>query len=65
MSAPPVEDEDLSLSVSKLNEANVQQIFLDIRCKASTIGQELCSSEKARTIRQGFSTFIQLKLTSQ
>jgi hypothetical protein len=65
MSAPPVEDEDLSLSVSKLNEANIQQIFLDIRCKASTIGQELCSSERARTIRQGFSTFIQLKLTSQ
>ena len=65
MSAPPTDDEDLSLSVSKLNEGNVQQIFLDIRCKASPIGQELCSSEKARTIRQGFTAFIQSKLTSQ
>lgn len=65
MSAAPVNDGDFSLSVSKLGEIDAQQIFLDIRCKSSAIGQELCSSEKAQAIRKGFAAYIQLQLTSQ
>lgn len=65
MTAPPVNDSDLSLSVSKLGEGNEQQIFLDIRCKSSNMGQELCDSEKAQAIRQGFAEYIQSQLTPQ
>ncbi|MGR8930867.1 MAG: DUF4124 domain-containing protein [Gammaproteobacteria bacterium] len=65
MTADPVKDDDLSLSASKLDDKGNQLIFFDIRCKASSIGRELCNSEKARAIRQGFSTYIQSRLTSQ
>lgn len=65
MRAAPFEDTDISLSVSKLERGNQQQIFLDIRCKQSNIGKELCASEKAQAIRRGFAPYVQLQLTSQ
>ncbi len=65
MRTAPFEDTDISLSVSKLDKDNQPQIFLDIRCKQSNIGKELCSSEKAQAIRRGFAPYIQLQLTSQ
>lgn len=65
MRAAPFEDTDISLSVSKLERDGELQIFLDIRCKQSNIGKELCESEKAQAIRQGFAPYIQLQLTSQ
>ncbi|PPD32262.1 MAG: DUF4124 domain-containing protein [Methylomonas sp.] len=64
MTAAPFNDEDLSLSVSRLDRAGVQEIFLDLRCKASNIGKELCNSEKAQSIRRGFAAYIQLQLAS-
>jgi len=65
MSAAPFNDDDLSLSVSRIEKGTVQQLFLDVRCKDSNIGRELCDSEKAQTIRRGFATYIELQLTSQ
>ncbi len=65
MSAAPVADEDLSLSVTKLGDAKAGQIFLDIRCKSSNIGQELCGSEKILAIRRSFAGYIQQHLTPQ
>jgi len=65
MRAAPFEDTDISLSVSKLERDKEQQIFLDIRCKQSPIGKELCASEKAQTIRRGFAPYLQLQLSSQ
>ena len=65
MTAAPVSDNDLSLSASMLTQKDAQQIFLDIRCKASHIGQELCNSEKVQAIRRGFSPYIQLQLSSE
>jgi hypothetical protein len=64
MTAAPFNDEDLSLSVSRLDKGVVQQIFLDLRCKASNIGKELCNSDKAQAIRKGFAAYIQLQLAS-
>ena len=64
MTAAPFNDEDLSLSVSRLDKGAVQEIFLDLRCKASNLGKELCNSEKAQAIRKGFATYIQLQLAS-
>ena len=65
MSAAPVNDQDFSLSISKLTQGNTQQIFLDIRCKSSNIGRELCGSEKAQAIRRSFSGYIQSQLSPQ
>lgn len=65
MRAEPASDSDISLSVSRLQRGNEQQIFLDIRCKATTLGQELCSSDKAQSIRRGFSLYLQTQSSSQ
>ncbi|MDO9422602.1 MAG: DUF4124 domain-containing protein [Methylobacter sp.] len=56
----PATDSDLSLSVSKLeNENKKQQLFLDIRCRESSLGTELCASQKVRDIRSAFRPFIE------
>lgn len=65
MSAAAYNDTDMSLSVSRLLLGDGQQIFLDIRCKSSSLGKELCASEKAKSIRRGFASYIQLQLSSQ
>lgn len=64
MRAAPVNDSDISLSISRLQEKE-QRIFLDIRCKNSSSGQELCASDKAQTIRRSFASYIQSQLSSQ
>jgi hypothetical protein len=63
MRASPVKDDDLSLSVSKLSQIEGQmQIFLDVRCRMSSLGKELCSSNQVQSIRGEFSPFIQSML---
>jgi hypothetical protein len=55
----PATDSDLSLSVSKLEDENKkQQLFLDIRCRESSLGAELCASQKVRDMRSAFRPFI-------
>ena len=66
MRATPVTDTGLSLSVSKLKlNGHRQQIFLDIRCRKSTLGMELCISPKVKAIRRSFSQFVQSGLTPE
>lgn len=65
MTAAPFNDDDLSLSASRLDRDGVQQIFLDMRCKDSNIGKELCGSEKAQAIRRSFAAYILLQLSTQ
>ena len=65
MSLTPYKDTDLSLSVSKMDMDNKKkQIFLDIRCRKSSLGKELCQGEKAIKIRQSFSGYIKSALAS-
>ncbi|MGJ0486110.1 MAG: DUF4124 domain-containing protein [Methylomicrobium sp.] len=60
MTAEPVADSDLSLSVSKIDMGNnQQQFFLDIRCRQSSLGRELCASDKVRDIRTSFRAYIE------
>ena len=59
MARTPVTDGDLSLSISKIEDENKKtQFFLDIRCRESSSGIELCVSQKVRDIRSGFRPFI-------
>lgn len=59
MNRPPAKDSDLSLSLSKIaiNE-NDYQLFLDVRCRDSSQGRELCASQKVKDIRSAFRPYI-------
>ncbi len=66
MRAAPMGDDDLSLSVSRLNlDQGRQQLFLDIRCRKSTVGIELCASDQVKSIRRSFNRFIASDLSTQ
>jgi hypothetical protein len=66
LSQAPYKDTDLSLSVSKMNvENNKQQLFLDIRCRLSSVGIELCHGEKVKKIRNSFSDYIKAALAAE
>jgi hypothetical protein len=59
MNRPPATDYDLSLSLSKIAlNAEDYQLFLDIRCRNSSQGRELCASEKVSKIRSSFRSYI-------
>jgi hypothetical protein len=65
MTAEPAADSDLSLSVSKIDMGNnQQQLFLDIRCRQSSLGMELCASDKVRDIRTSFRSYIENAVTA-
>lgn len=59
MSRPPSKDSDLSLSLSKIALTESEyQLFLDIRCRDSSLGRELCASQKVSNIRSSFRPYI-------
>lgn len=59
MSQAPLKDTELSLSVSKMNTENFKQLFfLDIRCRNSFIGEQLCNGIKAKYLRKTFNQYI-------
>jgi hypothetical protein len=59
MNRPPPKDSDISLSLSKLavNDDDYQ-LFLDIRCRDSLLGNELCASKKVENIRSSFRAYV-------
>ncbi len=60
MGRSPTIDSDLSLSISKIVDENKKlQLFLDIRCRDSSLGAELCASQKVSAIRSAFRSFIE------
>lgn len=65
MRATPFQDTDISLSVSKLERDGQLQIFLDIRCKQSAIGKELCAGDNVQAIRRSFAPYLQSRFTAQ
>lgn len=59
MTRSPSKDTDLSLSLSKIAISEVDyQLFLDIRCRDSSLGKELCASQRANDIRSAFRPYI-------
>jgi hypothetical protein len=66
MSADPTLGDDISLSVSKMGDDQTRmKIFLDIRCRKSSLGKELCASKKVSDIRSTFSQYLQSALTAE
>jgi len=66
LSRAPYKDNDLSLSISKMNEDDgSQQLFLDIRCRKTSAGDALCLSDRVRSIRHSFNDFIKSTLPAE
>ncbi|GAB6139500.1 hypothetical protein JCM14076_02290 [Methylosoma difficile] len=64
MNRPPATDTDISLSLSRIPiTENEFQLFLDIHCHESVVGQELCESDKVRKIRTSFRSFVNESLS--
>lgn len=65
MGGAPANDNDLSLSISKIvQEGNKPQLFLDISCRQSSLGTELCTSQKVLEIRSAFKPYIEAALAN-
>ena len=64
MGRAPDTDNDLSLAISKVDLGDrKQKLFLDIRCRDSSIGVELCASKKVQDIRVAFRNYLESSLT--
>jgi len=62
---PPHYDDDISISVARIRRQKQSAlIFLDVRCKDSSLGRELCLSLKTRSVLAGFSPFLKTGVAS-
>ncbi len=65
MGRTPDTDNDLSLAISKVDLGDrKQKLFLDIRCRDSSIGIELCASKKVQDIRTAFRNYLEISLSN-
>lgn len=60
MTAAPKTDDDISLTVSRIVEEDFPgaKLFMDVQCKDSPRGEELCASEAMEKVRKGFREFL-------
>jgi len=56
MTAAPARDHEYSITVSRIRdkEGTGAEIFLDLQCRDTAKGRDLCKGEKTGAIRQGF-----------
>jgi len=56
MTAAPARDHEYSITVSRIREkeGTGAEIFLDLQCRETAKGRDLCKGEKTGAIRQGF-----------
>ncbi|HYE35095.1 DUF4124 domain-containing protein [Methylocaldum sp.] len=62
--ASPRNDRDFAMTVTRIAGKTEDILFLDIRCRPSTVGEELCSSPQIHKIRAGFKPYIEAGLAS-
>lgn len=59
MNRPPSKDTDISLSISRIAVTDSDyELFLDIHCHESIMGQQLCASQKIKEIRSAFRPYV-------
>ncbi len=63
MTAAPIKDKDISITVSRIREPDVQgaRLFMDLQCKNSPRGKEFCESVGVNGIRAGFRPYLGAK----
>lgn len=66
MHALPTRDTDFSLSISKIaSKDDEDQLFLDIHCRDSSLGKELCNSTKIKELRTSFRPYVNERLINK
>ncbi len=58
----PTNDGEFSLTVTRIAGKTEDILFLDVRCRPSSVGDALCSGPKVRGIRVGFKPYIEAGL---
>jgi len=63
MTAAPIRDKDISITVSRIREPDMPgaRLFMDLQCKTSPRGKEFCVSDKVNGIRAGFRPYLGAK----
>ena len=63
MTAAPVKDNDITIAVSRIVEPDTPgaRLFLDLQCKDSPRGKDLCITPEIEQIRSGFRSFLGAK----
>ncbi len=66
MHARPTKDDDYSLSIAKISSKDDEdQLFLDIHCRDSSVGKDLCNSPKIQAIRASFRPYVNERLNNK
>lgn len=66
MGANPSNDNDFSMSLSRIAiDDNNFELFLDFHCRDSSIGKELCASQKIQDLRESFRPYVNERLSSK
>jgi hypothetical protein len=66
MNALPSKDSDYSLSISKIaSKDSEDQLFLDIHCRDSSLGKELCNSPMVQSLRSSFRPYVNERLSNK
>lgn len=60
----PSNDRDFGITVTRIAEKNEYIIFLDVRCRPSSLGEALCAGESARRVRINFKPYLEAGLGS-
>jgi hypothetical protein len=65
MTANPVTDKDISITVARIRAQGEPgaRLFMDLQCKRSPRGRDLCESDPVDQIRRGFREFLRKGLT--
>ncbi|WP_428609362.1 DUF4124 domain-containing protein [Sedimenticola sp.] len=60
MSAAPLKDEDISLTASRIRfkDKPGAELFMDLQCKSSPRGIDLCKTDEVEKIRTGFRNYL-------
>jgi hypothetical protein len=60
----PANDNEFGITVTRIADKSEYIIFLDVRCRPSSIGEALCAGAKARDVRVNFKAYIEAGLGS-
>ena len=67
MTAPPSKDQDISITIARIRQKPGRsdteqptgaQLFVDLQCKNSPLGDELCAGEQVKKIRTEFKAYM-------
>lgn len=55
----PLSDQEIALTLARIAGPGEETVFLDIRCRQSSLGRELRASPRVREIRAGFRASVE------